>query len=189
MSENPIAQNAEFFHLLGHPLRIALLQYLASVPQATATECAPVVGASPSTCSWHLRMLAKGGFVEPVAAGDGRLRPWRYIGPLHLELSNEEVPSILQYALLRQDRHVVEQFLQHRDQYPLEWRESPVFIHSVLRLDPPQLKKLEQEIQTLMAQYNSLVAEDVSSSSGRVYTAFYAVPWFKTATDGKEKEQ
>src|SRR5579875_3782688 len=64
---------------LAHPARIAILQHLAIEGPATATECAEVAGLSPSACSYHLRALARYGFVEedPAAAVDGRQRPWR----------------------------------------------------------------------------------------------------------------
>jgi DNA-binding transcriptional ArsR family regulator len=64
---------------LAHPARIAILQQLGLDGPATATECAAVVGLSPSACSYHLRALARYGFVEgdPASAADGRQRPWR----------------------------------------------------------------------------------------------------------------
>ena len=62
---------------LAHPTRLALLDHLHAVDQATATECAAVVGDSPSSCSYHLRALAKWGFVEEAEGGAGRERPWR----------------------------------------------------------------------------------------------------------------
>lgn len=175
---NSITQDAEFFHLLGHPLRIALLQYLSSVPQATATECAPVVGASPSTCSWHLRMLAKGGLVEPVVAEDGRVSPWRYTGPQQIQLSNDGPASMLQHAILQQDRQVVEQFLQRKHQYAPEWLTSATFIQSMLRISPDQLRDLQKDIQAVLEKYRSPAQEVMSPPAERVYTTFYAVPWF-----------
>src|SRR3954470_8957236 len=62
---------------LAHPTRLALLDHLHSVDQATATECGAAVGDSPSSCSYHLRALAKWGFVEEGEGGVGRERPWR----------------------------------------------------------------------------------------------------------------
>ena len=61
---------------LAHPTRLALLDHLHAVDQATATECALVVGDSPSSCSYHLRALGKWGFVEEGEKGAGRERPW-----------------------------------------------------------------------------------------------------------------
>lgn len=64
---------------LAHPARIAIWQFLGLEGPATATECAEVAGLSPSACSYHLRTLARYGFVEEdlASAADGRQRPWR----------------------------------------------------------------------------------------------------------------
>ena len=64
---------------LAHPARIAILEYLVLEGPATATQCAEIAGLSPTACSYHLRALAKYGFVEEdaSAAVDGRHRPWR----------------------------------------------------------------------------------------------------------------
>ena len=43
----------------------------------TATEVGERIGESPTTCSFHLRQLAKYGFVEEAGGGKGRSRPWR----------------------------------------------------------------------------------------------------------------
>lgn len=61
---------------LAHPLRMRLLEVLASEGTGTATRCAEIVGESASNCSFHLRNLAKYGFIER-APGGGRERPWR----------------------------------------------------------------------------------------------------------------
>src|SRR3954471_15007892 len=64
---------------LAHTGRYAILEKLPSDGPATATECAEVAGLSPSACSYHLRLLAKHGFVEPDESrdSDGRERVWR----------------------------------------------------------------------------------------------------------------
>src|SRR4051794_7582771 len=67
---------------LAHPVRLALLHYLLAAGPRTATECAQVVDASPSACSYHLRHLERFGLVErdepaPGEDVDGRTRRWR----------------------------------------------------------------------------------------------------------------
>src|SRR5215469_6918557 len=64
---------------LAHPARIAIWTHIAMRGPTTATECAEVAGLSPSACSYHLRTLARYGFVEEdlASAADGRQRPWR----------------------------------------------------------------------------------------------------------------
>jgi len=60
---------------LTHPLRLELLDVLRDGP-ATATECAEATGESVASCSFHLRTLAKYGFIEP-AERRGREKPWQ----------------------------------------------------------------------------------------------------------------
>jgi DNA-binding transcriptional ArsR family regulator len=65
---------------LAHPVRLAILDHLQRHGSATATALAPLVGASPSVTSWHLRHLERFGLVRDSDAGgegaDGRQRWW-----------------------------------------------------------------------------------------------------------------
>ncbi|GAA3288778.1 MULTISPECIES: winged helix-turn-helix domain-containing protein [Dactylosporangium] len=61
---------------LSHPVRLALLDALQEGP-LTATQAGEAIGESPTTCSFHLRQLARYGFVEEAGGGRGRVRPWR----------------------------------------------------------------------------------------------------------------
>ena len=61
---------------LSHPLRLDLLEAVTIHRQLTATQAAEIVGESPANCSWHLRQLAKYGFLEEVPGTTGRQRPW-----------------------------------------------------------------------------------------------------------------
>src|SRR5258708_22493816 len=81
--ENPLEiTDPRALRALAHPARIAIMQHLALEGPATATECADIAGMSPSACSYHLRALAKYGFVEevPSVGLDRRHRPWRARG-------------------------------------------------------------------------------------------------------------
>ena len=52
-------------------VRIKLLELVTLRGPLTASQCAPLVGESPSSCSFHLRQLAKYGYVEEAPGGDG----------------------------------------------------------------------------------------------------------------------
>lgn len=74
----PHFSDPELMRVLAHPARLDLIDHLNTVDDATATECAEVVGLSPSALSYHLRALAKVGLVEQAPGrGDGRERVWR----------------------------------------------------------------------------------------------------------------
>src|ERR1700677_1187515 len=62
---------------LAHPLRLALIELLWREGSVNATEAAAELGESQASCSFHLRQLAKFGFVEEVEGVRGRARPWR----------------------------------------------------------------------------------------------------------------
>ena len=61
---------------LAHPVRIALLELLGVAGTVTATQASEVLGESPANCAFHLRTLAKYGFVKEAGGGRGRERPW-----------------------------------------------------------------------------------------------------------------
>jgi hypothetical protein len=62
---------------LAHPVRWALLEALGDAGTLTATQASEMLGESPANCAFHLRTLAKYGFVEEAGGGRGRERPWR----------------------------------------------------------------------------------------------------------------
>jgi Helix-turn-helix domain len=62
---------------LAHPVRWALLDALGQAGTLTATQASEMLGESPANCAFHLRTLAKYGFVEEAGGGRGRERPWR----------------------------------------------------------------------------------------------------------------
>jgi DNA-binding transcriptional ArsR family regulator len=64
---------------LAHPIRLALLEVLAVYGPLTATQAGELIGESPSSCSFHLRTLARHNFVEETGDGRGRQRPWRIV--------------------------------------------------------------------------------------------------------------
>jgi len=67
---------------LTHPLRLDLLELLSATGPATAAHCGRLLGVSQASCSFHLRQLAKYGFVVEAAPGpDRRERKWSVLEP------------------------------------------------------------------------------------------------------------
>lgn len=69
----------EQLRALAHPRRLAITDLLMTEGPLTATQCAERLGDSPASCSYHLRQLARFGFVEEAEGGTGRQRPWRWV--------------------------------------------------------------------------------------------------------------
>lgn len=67
---------------LAHPLRLDLLDLLVALGPTTAAQCGRILEVSQASCSFHLRQLAKYGFVEDAGPGsDRRERQWRMPDP------------------------------------------------------------------------------------------------------------
>jgi predicted transcriptional regulator len=80
---------------LAHPVRWALLEALGQAGTLTATQASEMLGESPANCAFHLRTLAKYGFVEEAGGGRGRERPWRESHDgMSLEIGPDDPPAM-----------------------------------------------------------------------------------------------
>jgi DNA-binding transcriptional ArsR family regulator len=97
--------DARAIRAVAHPVRLRLLQALGHDEPLTATEAGEIIGETPTTCSFHLRTLAKYGFVEEAGKGQGRRRPWRltHVGftfrPVHQDPETSLAAGALDRAL------------------------------------------------------------------------------------------
>ncbi|WP_440104532.1 ArsR/SmtB family transcription factor [Streptosporangium sp. H16] len=150
---------------LAHPARLAILNRLQAEGPCTATEVAEVVGVTPSAASYHLRMLAKYGFVEDAPArGDGRERLWRSsAGGLSVSPDPDDGPDVrgakefLIKALREQAADEVSRAMENLERESREWREAALFNRAVLLVDAEELKALNERIDELLAPYKTTV--------------------------------
>src|SRR6478672_6690737 len=114
---------------LAHPGRNRILERLQLYGPATATECAQAAGMSPSGCSWHLRMLARYGFVEEshdARRTDGRERVWRAVGRAWADRSLQE---------------------------PRGWRDAALVSNSTIVVTAEELQDVQDRLQAVLAPY------------------------------------
>ncbi|MEU8385117.1 metalloregulator ArsR/SmtB family transcription factor [Streptosporangium sp. NPDC048865] len=150
---------------LAHPARLAILNRLQAEGPCTATEVAEVVGVTPSAASYHLRMLAKYGFVEDAPArGDGRERVWRSkAGGLSVSPDPGDGPDVrsakefLIKAFREQAADEVSRAMENLERESREWREATIFNRAVLLLDAEELRVLNERIDELLAPYRTTV--------------------------------
>ena len=158
---------------LAHPARLAILTRLQEGP-GTATEVAEVVGVTPSAASYHLRMLAKYGFVEDAPArGDGRERLWRHGGSgLTVSPEADDLPEVrsakeLLIKIVRdQAADEMTRALDNHDREPQEWRDASIFHRTVLLVDAEELKRLSEQIDELFAPYLVSARDRSQASTG-----------------------
>ena len=72
--------DAKEMRALAHPTRVAAIELLSREGPMTATQLGEMLDESPANISFHLRTLAKYGFVEEAPGGTGRERPWSRVG-------------------------------------------------------------------------------------------------------------
>ena len=141
---------------MAHPIRLALLEALTDAGTLTATEAGETVGESPANASFHLRQLAKYGFVEEAEGGTGRRRPWKLA---HLGMSFTDVHDDPETATAARglDRVLRDRYFararaafEERHALPKEWRAVTGMNQMGLYLTPDELKAIDEEIIELL---------------------------------------
>jgi DNA-binding transcriptional ArsR family regulator len=150
--------DARTLRALAHPVRIAIFEQLAFGGAMTATEVGEQIGESPTTCSFHLRQLAKYGFVEEAGGGTGRSRPWRLTSVgMSFSPSGDMEAEIASDAVVRMFRE--RQFERYqawrstKASYPLEWRKAATDSQYLFYLTAPELQQLSSEVHELLQRW------------------------------------
>jgi DNA-binding transcriptional ArsR family regulator len=144
---------------MSHPARLEIMEYLNSTgASVTATECAEIVGMSPSAISYHLRELAKVGLVEQAPSrGDGRERVWRspvqsYMVPMSAESDPETraaEDTLVEVYLTRDFQRIRDHLAKVREE-PKEWYEGSALMGSNLLITAEELKAFTTAFQELV---------------------------------------
>ena len=150
---------ARTIRALAHPIRIALVELLTVAGPMTATEASERIGESPTTCSFHLRQLAKYGFVEEAGGGRGRNRPWRVssFGMTMGEAGEDPDADLAATALQRMfhERHLqrLEHWRETRGTYEKEWRDLGTEGEYLLWVTAEELAELERDLALVLMRY------------------------------------
>ena len=153
--------DARTLRALAHPVRIALFEELSLGGAMTATEIGEQIGETATTCSFHLRQLAKYGFVEEAGGGAGRSRPWRLtsIG-MSFAPGGDPEAQIASDAVVRMFRE--RQFARYdewratKGSYPRQWQEAAINSQFLLYLTAPELEQLSSEVHELLGRWTHL---------------------------------
>jgi len=172
---------------LAHPARIAIWEYLGLRGPATATECAEVAGLSPSACSYHLRALARYGFVEEdlASAVDGRQRPWRARIIVFEMADKPGQPAAVRLAsrmLVENIRAAADetraQYVDRKPEYPAAWQAAAGETLAVMHVTPDELKLVRERMFEIMAPYWRLDPAERPSGVLPVQVMLDMYPWF-----------
>ena len=188
MPGNPVRlTDPKMMRALAHPARIAIWSHIGLRGSVTATECAEVAGLSPSACSYHLRTLARYGFIEEdrASAANGRERPWRArLLAFTLEdrpdsSAAERVASRLLVENMRASSEEVRaRYLDRQSEYPADWRSAAGETFSAAHVTPEELDELRTKMLAVIEPYIRLDPAERSPGALPVQIMLDMFPWF-----------
>ena len=142
---------------LAHPVRMSLLELLRDRQTLTATQAAEQLGETPANCAFHLRTLAKYGFVQEAGGGRGRERPWRNATRRIKIGSAQPDPQAAIAAQALGEMWRERWFERAREAFaaplPLDWERARTFTIGQCYLTPEELKRAGDEVVEVLARY------------------------------------
>jgi predicted ArsR family transcriptional regulator len=151
--------DAHDLRALSHPLRVRIMELLAREGPLTATEAATELGTTPANCSFHLRLLARHGFVEEAEGGVGRQRPWQLVEQetriSSRDLDREGLSALRALDELRwvRRRHQQAEWWRTKEEYPEQWRTAASESFAVLHLTAEEVGELNDALTEVVARY------------------------------------
>jgi len=146
-----------------HPLRIRILSLLRLEGPATATELAHRTGESSGATSYHLRQLARFGYVEEDGPQHGRERRWR-ASTLTTSwdpgdfADDPEALAVSDALERRQVQLAVGQFeawMARRSAAGSHWLHAATQGDEILRLTPSQTRALTDELYAVLRRFRT----------------------------------
>jgi DNA-binding transcriptional ArsR family regulator len=168
---------------LAHPLRVQILGVLRDEEQATATSLAARLSETTGATSYHLRQLARHGFIEEVPAA-GRERWWRLaMSSIHMtgfeflaDPDTREAAAFLIREIVAERSRRMAHWFATATGWPPEWQAASSDADARLRLTPEQARGLADEIAELVDRYRLLSHSDAGQPVEIQYAVFPLEP-------------
>lgn len=154
---------------LAHPIRLDLLETLGAIGPATAANCGRVLGVSQASSSFHLRQLAKYGFVEDAGPGsDRRERRWQVADRQMLLADSAQVDPLVVQQL---SRVVVEReaaraldWVGRSPGESAEWRDAARGMAATVRVTAAEAADIKAQWRAILAPYLARDAAEFQSA-------------------------
>lgn len=159
---------------MAHPLRVQMLRLLELRKRASVTSLAAELGETTGATSYHLRQLARFGFVEEFEPDDAdtdsehstgrKQRWWRMaVDQIHMtgfefmrnEQTREAVGFLLREFQADRSRRLANWFAT-ATQWPEEWQRASSDMDGHLELSAKQARALADEMHALIKKYHDL---------------------------------
>lgn len=177
-------EDPEALRALAHPLRGKLLASLRLDGPATASMLARRYGESSGATSYHLRMLARYGFVEDDPGhGGARERWWRAAHEMtewspgtFFDAGSGEGEAARQFLrrVVADYTRWVARWIDELEDWEPDWQEASELADFALRLTPVQLSSLRDELLATIYRYRDAGPEGPDAE--RVMVLLHALP-------------
>jgi hypothetical protein len=182
VSDEPAGRlNAKALRALAHPLRWHLIDLLDSEETATATRCAEVLGESVASCSYHLGILAKYGFIELVPDQPGREKPWRLISRRQV-LSSEGLDTegamaaeAATEAFLDHELARIKLRLRRFGLEPEPWRQASMLLGTTTWMTASELREVSEQLKQVLATHGERAEDPAARPPGAREVRLFAV--------------
>ncbi|MGH3742173.1 MAG: ArsR/SmtB family transcription factor [Micromonosporaceae bacterium] len=171
---------------VAHPLRIRLLAMLRFDGPATATELARALDESSGATSYHLRQLAKYGFIEEdPEQPNARDRRWRAVHRLTSWSESDfadqpEGQEALRWLRLRQRTSMAQMAERYEDEtWDPAWRDVAGQSDDIVRLTPESVRELDQRFGELIAEYAERDAHAETSEQVAIFLAAFPIKGYQ----------
>lgn len=134
---------------LAHPLRLDLIEALTVLGPSTAAACARHLGSTQALCSFHLRQLAKYGFVEQAGSADRRERPWQ-LTDLEQSWSGAGAEHLDRVFLQREADKLLAWVDRPKTQ---EWQDAAFVSGATLPVTPDELDAIAEQLRAVLRPY------------------------------------
>jgi DNA-binding transcriptional ArsR family regulator len=172
MPEDITTLRAHNLRGIAHPLRVRLLNLLREAGPSTATRLAERTGQSSGATSYHLRQLARYGFVEEDPTRDGGRERWWRARTLTTSLRAEtyreapvETEAYLR-AVAAEYADRVDRWLNQVDMLGEAWDEGATLSNWRLKLTPDEATRMLVEMRELIDRYRLDPAGTVDGPDG-----------------------
>ena len=171
MPDRVLEVDAPALKALAHPLRVQMMRVLQLRKRASVTSLAEELGETTGATSYHLRQLARFGFVEQcepdedAAAGSGRRQQWwrMSVDQIHMtgfefmrnEKTREATGFVLREIHAERSRRLANWYAT-ATQWPEEWQRASSDMDGDLELNPRQARALADEMAALVQKYRQL---------------------------------
>ncbi|HEY3765608.1 MAG TPA: metalloregulator ArsR/SmtB family transcription factor, partial [Gaiellales bacterium] len=158
--------DARVMRAMAHPTRMDLMELVAREGELTATEAAERLGLTPANCSFHLRQLAKHGFVEEGEPRTGRSRPWRIGSFRHswdetgADAETDAAAQTLTSVVLDRDVSRLHAWIAGRHDVDPAWRQAAFLTESLMYLTQEELRTLGEAITEQVLAYSDRIDPD-----------------------------